>query len=170
MTKSKLILLATLLIAGMAAMSSCLHVNNVVYSNYALIESSGWSPIRTYFFYPWPVDSIVLPKAKYDLLINIRYSATVRAAEIPIAVKVESGNKTLVSDTIFFQTRAENGRLLGRKELTVYELTDTVLRSFQLKPGTVLSLTTLSSPNNTRGMISVGSTLIENEDHIKELR
>ncbi len=140
---------------------ACRRVNDVVYSETYDIGSLGWDPSRPYCFNPYPADSTLAPGDRFDLLLNLRHTAAMRLAELPIAVRIETNDATLLLDTLRLNMRQPNGRFAGRKELTVYELSDTLLRSVELRPGLAVELRPLLPASATRNVVSVGITMTQ---------
>lgn len=153
-------LIQTILVAAIAATSiSCRRIDNVVYSQFWAFGSEGWDPVCPVNFAPWPVDSIVNPADRFDMILTLRYSPKDASAEIPIEITEEDENGVIDTRRVTMRLRHENGNLRGHRSVFLYEISDTLRKDFRIPDGYSVSVTSLSPGSNTLALRNIGLTL-----------
>ncbi len=152
------VLIVILTVTG-AFFGSCRRVDNVVYSEFANFDSEGWDPVCVLPFSPWPMDSILNPTDRFDLILTLRYAPNHASSEIPLEIMEEDENGVCGTNRVTVRLRDKNGKPRGRKSLYLYEISDTLRHRIQLSDGYVVNIASLSPLSNTRGLRNLGLTL-----------
>lgn len=156
---TQLIIVAVLMTAG----ASCRRVGNVVYADFAAFGTEGWDPVCVVPFSPWPVDSVVTPDDRFDLILTLRYSPGEVPMEIPLEITEEDENGIAGTNRISIRLRDKEGKPRGRKGLWLYEISDTLRRGFRIPDGYLVEIASLSPSSHTRGLRNIGLTLIKRQ-------
>lgn len=160
MSKNAVISTFMIILSGIIMLfGSCRRVDNVVYSEFANFDNEGWDPVCVLPFSPWPLDSILNPTDRFDLILTLRYAPNHTSSEIPIEISEEDENGVFTTNRLTVRLRDKNGKPRGRKSLYLYEISDTLRRGMQLSDGYVVNIATLSPSSNTRGLRNLGLTL-----------
>ena len=138
---------------------ACRRVDNVAYSHFESLGGEGWDPVMVLPFFPFPLDSIVSPTDRYDLILTLRYSPRTSTAVIPLEISEEDENGPLDSRRIIIKLRDDNGNFIGRGGLPMYEISDTIKRDFKLPDGYMVEIASVSPVENTKCLQAVGLTL-----------
>ncbi|MDE7116669.1 MAG: gliding motility lipoprotein GldH [Muribaculaceae bacterium] len=138
---------------------SCRRVDDVVYSDFATFDREGWDPVCVIPFFPWPVDSVLSPSDRFDLILTLRYSPADASSVIPLEITEEDENGEIGTHRVSVRLRDKEGKPLGRKSVYLYEVSDTLRRDFALADGYLVGITSLSPLENTRGLRNIGLTL-----------
>ena len=158
---SKIVL--TLLAIGIVFLPSCRRVENVVYADFEDFGSMGWDPARLLPFVPWPMDSIVTPEDRFELVLTVRYSPSIQTSIIPLEITEENADSVFATTRVNLKIRDENGELKGRKGISLYEYSDTIRSSFSIPDGYQVELQSLAAMEDSYGLRSIGFTLIKSE-------
>lgn len=160
MSKKAVISTFLIILSGMMTLfGSCRRVDNVVYSEFANFDNEGWDPVCVLPFSPWPMDSVLNPADRFDLILTLRYAPNHPSSEIPLEISEEDENGVFATNRLTVRLREKNGKPRGRKSLYLYEISDTLRRDMQLSDGYVVNIATLSPPSNTQGLRNLGLTL-----------
>lgn len=138
---------------------ACRRVDNVAYSHFECLGNEGWDPVMVLPFFPFPMDSIITPADRYDLILTLRYSPRTSTAVIPLEISEEDENGPMESRRLNIRLRDDNGNFIGRGGLPMYEISDTIKRNFKLPDGYLVELASLSPEENTTCIHSVGLSL-----------
>ena len=71
---------------------SCRRVDDVVYADFATFDREGWDPVCVIPFFPWPMDSVLSPADRFDLILTLRYSPADASSVIPLEITEEDEN------------------------------------------------------------------------------
>lgn len=145
----------------LALLPSCRRVENVVYADFENFGSEGWDPALPLPFVPWPMDSIVNPGDKFDLILTVRYSPLSSLSIFPIEMSEEDENGVFATTRIDLRLRDEKGKPRGKKGISLYEYSDTLRRNFSIPDGYLIELQSLSPLENSYGLNSIGFSLLE---------
>lgn len=155
-----------ILFMGIGVLSqSCVEGSRPAYSEFADIGTAGWDPIRIIPFSPYPVDSVLLPTDRFDLILTVRHSLRGDEAALPVEIYEESALGSMGTRRISVPLRNSRGEPLGRKGVVLYEVSDTLRRDFTLPPGYELSLTPLVPQSRTRSVRAIGVSLVPVAKH-----
>ena len=140
---------------------SCRRVDNVVYADFENFGSDGWDPARPLPFVPWPMDSIVNPGDRFDLVLTVRYSPLSSLSLLPVEISEEDENGVFAKTRINLRLRDGKGHPRGKKGISLYEFSDTIRRNFSIPDGYLIELQSLSPIEGTEGLNSIGFSLLE---------
>ena len=71
---------------------SCRRVDDVVYADFATFDREGWDPVCVIPFFPWPMDSVLSPADRFDLILTLRYSPADSSSVMPLEITEEDEN------------------------------------------------------------------------------
>ena len=138
---------------------SCRRVDDVVYADFATFDREGWDPVCVIPFFPWPMDSVLSPADRFDLILTLRYSPADASSVIPLEITEEDENGEIETRQVSVRLRDKDGKPLGHKSVYLYEVSDTLRRNFALTDGYSVGITSLSPLENTRGLRNIGLSL-----------
>ncbi len=141
--------------------AACRRVDNVAYADFENFGSEGWDPALPLPFVPWPMDSIVNPGDKFDLVLTVRYSPRSSISQIPIEICEEDENGVFAKTRFTLNLRDNKGDPRGKKGISLYEFSDTLRRNFSIPDGYMIELQSLSPVEATYGLNSIGFSLLE---------
>lgn len=138
--------------------SGCREVNGVLYSKFYNIPAEGWDPVKTIGYDPWPSDSAKAVGA-FDYYACVRYSAKTPMPPLRLVATCEDESGTLATDTITLTLFDAKGNPTGRGQYGIYEISVPIMADFKLRPGFGADLRSLTPKDDTRGLLSVGTSL-----------
>lgn len=150
------VILATALMA-----SGCRRVEDVAYSDFRSFGSDGWDPGTVLSFAPWPMDSVVMPADRFDMVLTLRYIPRPGVSVIPIEITEEDEDGVTAIRRINVRLRKSDGNPRGHRDISLYEISDTIRRRFAIPQGYLVELTSLSPADNTAGLKNIGLSLCE---------
>lgn len=153
-------LICRILLVGMVAVcGSCRQIDNIVYSDFMSFGSGGWDPACVLPFSPLPMDSVMDPDERYDLILTLRYSSIGASSDIPLEITEEDENGVTGTRVLKVHLRHDNGKPRGRKGICLYEISDTLRGNFKLPDGYMVEIASLSPASNTVSLRNIGLTL-----------
>lgn len=161
MNKSWCIAFVSTVLAAALMATGCRRVEDVAYSDFRSFGSEGWDPETILSFAPWPMDSVVMPHDRFDMVLTIRYTPHPGVSVIPIEITEEDENGVTANRRINVRLRKSDGTPRGHRDISLYEISDTIRRRFVLPQGYLVELTSLSPPDNTAGLKNIGISLCE---------
>lgn len=153
--------IVVLCISVLVALTSCDDINDVVYSQYESIGSTGWPTTDIMGFSPAPMDSTLPADMNYTLVLNIRYNPSCRAEVLPLLFSEENAEGEMDSRTVEIRIRDSKGNLRGKKGLLLYELSDTLRTDFRIPDGYWVELMSMCPAEYSKGITDVGLSLIK---------
>lgn len=149
-----IIVALTVLLGG-----ACTTPDTVAYSHFEQIPTSGWDPVDVIIFEPWPMDSTEAAGSSYQMDMVLRYSARKALSQLPVALTIENEAGILRKDTMVLHTDSHPNGDTGRVMYGVREVTVPLERNLQLSEGYRISLSPLSPPETTEGLLNIGIIL-----------
>jgi gliding motility-associated lipoprotein GldH len=140
------------------ALSACREVNGVLYSKFYDIPAEGWDPVKTIGYDPWPADS-AMAVGDFDFYACVRYSGKKTIPPLRCVVTCEDESGTLAADTITLTLFDAKGEPTGRGRYGIYEISVPIMTGFKLAPGFGADIRSLTPIDDTKGLLSVGTSL-----------
>lgn len=141
-------------------LTSCGKTTPVVYSEFVDIGDNGIPANWEYTFSPAPFDSTERISGLFDVIMVVRYSN--RCASKSVIFDVESlslEHTTPDSTRLSIPLIGPDGDPIGKGNLGVFEVTDTLARGINVPDGYVVSVSSPLPPEETAGIINVGIKL-----------
>ncbi|MDE6298116.1 MAG: gliding motility lipoprotein GldH, partial [Muribaculaceae bacterium] len=141
---------------------SCSGLSHVDYSEFDNFSPEGIPPGWVAEFNPYPHDSLLAGSNLYDVVVMVRYNGRCSSREVIIDLEETSLDKmTPDSLRISMPLFNQGGKSLGKGNLGLYELTDTIRRGFHIPEGYTVAVTTPLSSEQTVGINAIGVKLVE---------
>ncbi len=139
---------------------SCLHTENIVYSEFRNIGEEGIPEDWEYEFSPFPSDSSMAINGRFDLILAIRYTEECKAREVAMNIEEFSlGQERPDTLNATLQLFNEFEEPLGKGIYTVYEITDTIRRNIKIVDGYSVSVSSPVPMEKTKGINAIGIIL-----------
>lgn len=138
---------------------ACSRIEKVEYSRFYDFGRRGWDPVECLEFNPWPADSVMHPGDKFDIILCVRYSGKCRLRELPLRIEQVSLSQAPDTLSLSIPLFTSSGARRGKGPYTVYEITDTIVRSVSLSEGYTLTLFNPLDARATAGITNIGLIL-----------
>lgn len=143
-------------------LTSCSGLSHVDYSEFENFSPEGIPQGWVAEFNPYPLDSVMAGKNLYDVILTVRYNGRCSSREIILDLEETSLEKmTPDSLRLSLPLFSEAGKSLGKGNLGLYELTDTIRRAIHIPEGYTVAVTTPLSSEQTVGINAVGVKIVE---------
>lgn len=155
-------------------LTGCTELTPMEYSQFENFDSSGIPQGWVGEYNPFPADSLNIGKGVYDVVMTVRFNTRARSRNLIVDVEQFSLSMPEPSsqreEIILF---SNEGKPLGKGNLALYEINDTIRRGVRVDEGYTVTLTTPLSPAETAGINAIGVSLVrsgaKSPFYIKEL-
>lgn len=162
MRKTDLFCLRPIIILALSLtiiLSGCREVDDVVYSEFSIIDPDGWDPVETLEFSSFPADSATFDNTLYDLRIMVRYDRSFSNRIIPLFVEQTVDGNVIERDSVSLVLYDDKGDPTGKGSLGVFERFTILEHDMPLKEGYSVTLSPLLNKQDSKGILNVGVSL-----------
>lgn len=144
-----------LIMAGVT--TSCVDNEGVEYSSFVDISPGGIPQGWEFEFSPVPADSSSIGKVPFDIILVVRYSDACVSEELPLNIELISlEDEKPDSISLRIPLFDSGNEPLGKGIYSIYEKTDTILRSVVIPEGMSISVSSPVDASETVGVKAIG--------------